>query len=657
MPTKLINLKYLISSQNYFRKISKKIWVLAGFSALLVFFLSIYVNVGFYKATLEFYPHQLVSVTDNSIISYPFQDKTLLERSFLRLNPGGQATLSMDGVHLEKRFTLEMLKENPCGGFYIASEAIYLGQCVENLHGKIKNNTELKLQRPLKPYWPITGFSLFVVLLSIILWRFDCKKDNTFEFIYYLYFVFLFSAIFLSSLIAPGGSFINTIGDRVPMWGDNDPAAWYLTSAHELGRLPVIFPGHPGITLNILLWLIQKFIVFFSNNNLTFSQAVASNIFYVQVLSKTVCSLIFIGSSFIIAELGATLFKDRNIGKVASIFFSSSFFSVYFLNRISPDGLVILFFLLSFLFLVKALDGPTSPRVNLNIFFSCFFSVLAFYTKAQIMGILPVYVFLVFALLRWRYQTITSFCKDLISMFFGFGFIYFLMNNFMDWDSFLKLWNNIIAAKASSLILTNNIQNNQWLPILQLSNTFMAIMDKLSVINFLPLVDLNHLSFTFGGSACILFCISFLWRDIRKNSSYLLFCFYAALTLIFFCYRDFAFHYFLIFFSCASLSVAFVLTNLTRSISHESAFVKYLPSLLLIFLLNINGFLLAWDSHRQREIASKQSLDIYLALSTLLPGEKLISLDLASTVGLETGNLYNFGAPSKLIEAFYYWSN
>lgn len=46
----------------------------------------------------------------------------------------------------------------------------------------------------------------------------------------------------------------------IELWLDSDPGAWYLQSGHQIGRVPAVFFGHPGIPLKLGNHFVQKII-------------------------------------------------------------------------------------------------------------------------------------------------------------------------------------------------------------------------------------------------------------------------------------------------------------------------------------------------------------------------------------------------------------
>src|SRR5208282_1231771 len=63
----------------------------------------------------------------------------------------------------------------------------------------------------------------------------------------------------LWSSLAPCGGWVNEVFGS-PLWNQSDPGGYYLPSAHELGRYGgrLVYPGHPGLILQVLLRLIQS---------------------------------------------------------------------------------------------------------------------------------------------------------------------------------------------------------------------------------------------------------------------------------------------------------------------------------------------------------------------------------------------------------------
>lgn len=141
-------------------------------------------------------------------------------------------------------------------------------------------------------------------------------------------------------------------------------------------------------------------------------------------------------------------------------------------------------------------------------------------------------------------------------------------------------------------------------------------------------------------------------------------CLYAAATVGLFFYRGFSmndfsiavtqnfggFHYLFEFFALASISSAFVIDQITQKNAGGSPKLHGFFALLLVCLLNLNGFFIVMDMHRNRMQSNAEALPIYGSLSRLEPQETIPSpTGIAGILGMNISiHSYNLGEPSKL---------
>jgi hypothetical protein len=625
-----------------------------GIIAFLTLSTSLFVNFGLYRASLTIEAKTIEPTNTPEIYRHSLTGDSLLEKHGLQSNPGGWAQLfDGNGQLLTKRSSMEALSANATYGFFVTQSALYL----KIAHGAIPENVNSKyiFSRPLQPNWSITICALYLVLVSAALFRFDFRKQDHWELIHALFLISLFSVLLWSSIHAPGGFFVNAFGGGIEAFRDDDPGGWYLASAHELGRTPAVFIGHPGIPMQIGLWMIQKFVYLFTDSSFTYSEAIASNIFYVQVLSKTMCSLAFIGASLVLCKITSLLFNNRFIGVLASLFFSTSFFFVYYMTRISTEGFATLFFLLTFLFILMAHQRSDNSRmVSAFAFFACFFSIFALYSKIHLMGPLPFFALACLIFTHFRTSTIRQLLTMVIACLMGAFIAWLCLDPFMDWPSFNSQWApfGLVSGEKENI----PTWESYYLTALGIMKAVADFLAQLDIEKTLPITDYKHFSFAFGSVAMLLFVSSFFWRSLRKNIIFVAMSLYAALTIVIFLYKGMAHHYLFSFLAVASISSAFVIYQITEKTSDGTPVRRGLFAFFLVFLLNIDGFRVAMNSHTHREIsnAGLGSLPVYTALSRLSPGETLADMHLLSIpklVGVFTQDSYNLGPPSKLVEA------
>lgn len=173
---------------------------------------------------------------------------------------------------------------------------------------------------------------------------------------------FLFSAYF--SARAPCGSWDNSVfGAR--MWNEGDPGGYYLASAHALfysgGRL--LYPGHPGLPLQILLHAVQAvYFLISAPVSLDFTAFVARHIAQVFFLSKLLMTCLHILSFWLLYAFARKALDRDRAALLCVLGYATSLPVLYYLSRISVEPLVAVFFLSTFLALWECEESLVRGR-------------------------------------------------------------------------------------------------------------------------------------------------------------------------------------------------------------------------------------------------------------------------------------------------------
>lgn len=163
----------------------------------------------------------------------------------------------------------------------------------------------------------------------------------------------LFSAAM--SALAPLGSWDNVVFGAT-LWNEGDPGGYYIPSAHELyssnGRL--LYPGHPGLTLQIILHAIQAaYFAAFAPAGAGFSEFCAANLPRLFVLSKLAMTLAHAASFILFLAFARRLLKNERAALFATFGYATCWPVAYYLSRISVEPLMVVCFLGTFLALWK----------------------------------------------------------------------------------------------------------------------------------------------------------------------------------------------------------------------------------------------------------------------------------------------------------------
>ncbi len=168
---------------------------------------------------------------------------------------------------------------------------------------------------------------------------------------------FLFGGVF--SFLAPCGNWNNLLfGAR--MWEEVDPGGYYLSSAHELYRSHghPLYPGHPGLTLQILLNALQAaYYGFAAPSGFGFTTFIAKNIARAFFLSKMLITGLHVLSFVLLYLFALRLLRRERAALLSVLGYATSLPVVYYLSRISVEPLMVVFFLASFLCVWRSIDG------------------------------------------------------------------------------------------------------------------------------------------------------------------------------------------------------------------------------------------------------------------------------------------------------------
>lgn len=632
---------------------------LCGVAALLAVLASLYVNFGLYRPEFTLAPEHVKAADRPGVYQYSLAQISQRETSYAQLLPGGGAMLyGRGGRAFAKRQSCEDVAGMPGDGFYVTRDMLFFA--VADGSDPRTGAAVYRFERPVRPRWALTAFALFILMASIAAYRFAAGRCALWDAVYAFIFITLFSVLLWSTFRAPGGMFLNVYGGTVGMWYDNDPGSWYIATAHELGRKPPVYPGHPGIPMVLGLAGIQKAVASFAPDAFTYSEAVAANIFYVQVLSRLMCMLVFVAAALVLRKIVVLMFGSRFAGALASLLFFTSFFSLYYMNRVSPEGCALLFFLLTFLFLLHAHRNNGRPvRLGAYAFAACFASVCAFYAKLHLMAGFPFFVACLLVAGFIRTLRSRDYAVLLLASCAGFFSAWLWLDRYMDWSAFNTVWR--IGSESSTAMPVWSLYYHKAVAICGKLFTFMG---QLSLQDLLPMTDQSRTFSAFGSGLALLFVASFLWKPVRSNRFFLALCLYVAFTVAIFFYRGFSmvdfdieitksfggFHYLLPFFAAASIAAAFVIDRIVRKNDDGTPAGRGLPAFLLVCLLNVNGFLAVMDMHLHRVRSNAAALPLYGMLSRLEPHETIPGpVDITGMLGMAISiSSYNLGEPSKL---------
>lgn len=241
----------------------------------------------------------------------------------------------------------------------------------------------------------------------------------------------------LLSALAPCGSWDNVVfGAR--MWNEGDPGGYYIPSAHELyssgGRL--LYPGHPGLPLQILLHAIQAaYYAASAPAGQGFSAFVAENLSRIFLFSKLAMTSIHLVSFGLFLAFARRLLKNERAALFAAFGYATCWPVAYYLSRVSVEPIMIVCLLGTFLALWRHEDGRRPEWAAL----AGFAAVSGLATKFHLLWPLPL---IGLAVLRRRPKGLAAFA--------GAGALTFLAYSaLLDWRDFFAYW-EVPAVVAGS---------------------------------------------------------------------------------------------------------------------------------------------------------------------------------------------------------------
>jgi hypothetical protein len=202
----------------------------------------------------------------------------------------------------------------------------------------------------------------------------------------------------VTSYLAPCGFWTNYVFD-VPFWHHGDPAGFYFGAAvHFFGPDRSSF-GHPGLTLQLFVHLILRgFHVghSFFGESVAFEPFIAKNIHWLFFICEVAVTALHVLSFYVLYRFARRLLPDRSACLLAVLAYATSFPTLFFLSRISPEPLLVVFFLgtiISVWNLQERAAAVERGKAYLSAVSAALCAAAAFYTKIHLAGLLIPFVF------------------------------------------------------------------------------------------------------------------------------------------------------------------------------------------------------------------------------------------------------------------------
>jgi hypothetical protein len=245
---------------------------------------------------------------------------------------------------------------------------------------------------------------------------------------------------------APGGAWVNRLFD-VYMWWENDPGGWYIPAAHGLvskGDRGCFF-GHPGTPLTMVLYAEQ--VGLYGIGRLVGSAAgftpfIVQHMETVWAVAKVSMAALHAASFLVLYRFSLLLLGRRDLALWSVALYATSFPLLYYLNRVSVEPLVILFFLGTAVCLARAAGPETARGAALWGILAGVSATSAFCAKVHLMGPWP-FVGLAAAVAGRRGRG-----PRLAAYVLGAAASLAFYTRFIDWGRFFHAWGGRVATRT-----------------------------------------------------------------------------------------------------------------------------------------------------------------------------------------------------------------
>ena len=300
---------------------------------------------------------------------------------------------------------------------------------------------------------------------------------------------------------APAGRWRNRVFDFA-MWEESDPGEGYIPAAHELVSRPgrSSFPGHPGVPLNMVLFVEQAGLYSIgrlAGTSADFTSFTARHALEVWAVAKWSMVLLHLLSFVALYHFALALFRRTDVALWSVGIYATSFPVLYYLNRVSVEPLMNAFFLGTAVCLVKAEEAPPASRRPLAwAAFGGACAASAFFTKLHLMALWPVFgAAYITALmgsttpvpLPRRLTMLLAYLGGLLAS--GAAYAYFT-----DWGAFFRFWGGFTkttptpGASVSGLLLQMGVG---------IASSLTDLVSKTKVTDLLPACTMSNCFFFF----------------------------------------------------------------------------------------------------------------------------------------------------------------
>ncbi|HEX4347057.1 MAG TPA: hypothetical protein VHZ73_05760, partial [Vicinamibacterales bacterium] len=241
-----------------------------------------------------------------------------------------------------------------------------------------------------------------------------------------------------------------------------DPGGSYLGSSlllFEQRYSPFI--GHPGLTLMLYCHFVAKALYGVSGSGATFQHFAGTAIYRITYASMLAVTALWLAAFAVVEQVALAILRNARMAMLATLAFATTYPTLYYINRISPEPLLVIFTLLAFLWLWRYYELGDSPRAMLFLVLSSQAGAAALYTKAMIVG--PVVLFIPFQILFRRGVSGVRRIRDAAIHITSAVPLMVLGAWKVDWAYFFRFWFGYAPGRpqyVESKIWAVNVMNN-----------------------------------------------------------------------------------------------------------------------------------------------------------------------------------------------------
>lgn len=460
------------------------------------------------------------------------------------------------------------------------------------------------------------------------------------------------------SALAPIGSWQNSMLG-FELWLDNDPGGCYLASAHELlsSLGDPLFPGHPGLTLQILLYATERaFFLMAAGRGEEVTSFVARNLHQFGFLARMLVTGLHLASFYLLFRFSRRLLPSVRAARLAVLGYATSLPVLYYLSRVSVEPLMVILFLATFLALWSYRDrlsrGARWPTMGFAALAAAL-AVSGMVTKLHLLALLPVLGLLSVILTvpgrsgtpvgpMWKVRSLAAATYVVAS-----GASLACYSLLLDWKKFFELW----GAYSSVSVRIGDVARR----------AVAGLARNLTADNLLPAATKNGIfllsELLFLAVALVGIVVFFRRREADRRAALWPLA-YSAYTLAVFVYRSteyvrdpfHGFHYLLVLMAVLAVFFGVALDALGRTLPARAGLPAVAAAVLIVHAVPV----VAVADSRIRDVRAYRPLRPFeTALGMIRDGERVgvlhrrRSFDIADVHGL--CGVYSEDRPSSVL--------